>query len=149
MLDLLAELAALKALHEGIDSAWLDPQWRRLLDQWESTPGSPEMYADCLHELADRQWHSYERASESVQRRVAVWISRVWTTQSEDMLDACIGIVGSLGLDSCLGLIHSTLVDPGTAPEVAREIERELKSWGDPPLNPWRDLGHPDGSDAV
>ena len=142
MPDLSAELDALVALPEGIDTASLDPHWQRLLDSWDAGPGHPEKYAQCFHELALRQWHSYERASESIQRRVAIWIGGVWTVHSEPILDPCVGIIGSLGLDSCLALIRSAIDDPSVAPSVALDLQRETERWGDPPLDPWRDLHH-------
>ena len=140
MPDLSAELEALVALPEGIDADCLEPHWQRLLDSRDVAPGHPEIYAECFHELALRQWHSYERASESIERRVSIWISRVWTAHSESILDPCVGIIASLGLDSCLELIRSAIDDPAVAPSVALDLKRELERWGDPPLDPWRDL---------
>ena len=140
MPDLSTELEALVALPEGIDTASLEPHWQRLLGSWDAAPGHPEGYAECFHELALRQWHSYERASESIERRVAIWISRVWTVHRESILDGCVGIIGSLGLDSCLALIRSTIDDPSVAPSVAAELRRDIKLLGDLPLDPWRDM---------
>jgi hypothetical protein len=87
-----------------------------------------------------RQWHSYERAPESVERRVAIWVSRVWTTRDQTILDCCTGIIGSLGLDSCVHLLRSAIEDPSIDSAVACDLRRELASWGELPLDPWRSL---------
>ena len=87
-----------------------------------------------------RQWHSYERAGESVERRVAIWVSRVWTTTDRTILDCCTAIIGSLGLDSCIHLLRAAIDDPSIDPAVARDLERELTRWGDLPLDPWHGL---------
>ncbi len=139
MLDLTAELDKLTALPEGADSATLEPHWCRLLDLFDTHPGHGVAFAECLHELALRQWHTYERPGEEVQRRVTVWITRVWSLQSTELVDCCAGVIGSLGLDSCVELVRSAAEDPSTDPHIARELAAELATWGSP-LDPWRGL---------
>jgi hypothetical protein len=140
MLDLAKELEALSYLPEGIDSAGLEAHWVRLLDAWDNAPSDPEGYAECFHELALRQWHSYERVSEAIERRIAIWISRVWAVHNEHLFEHCTGIIGSLGLDSCLGLIRAAIHDSSLPPDERRDLQRELEGWGDPPLDPWRGM---------
>lgn len=70
----------------------------------------------------------------------AVEILRVCTVHSESILDPCVGIIGPLGLDSCLELIRSVIDDPSVAPSVALDLQRDIEVWGDPPLDPWRDM---------
>ena len=140
MLDLAAELETLALLPEGIESDSLVPYWDRILDSWDAAPGPIELYAECLCELANRQWHTYEKANPEVQRRVAVWVSRAWHDAAGECRDACVTIIGTLGLDPCVDLIRAAVRNPETPPAVAEDLGRELKAWGDAPLDPWRSL---------
>ncbi len=140
MLDLKQELDDLVALPEGLDSGELKHRWERILDAWDADPGPVLPYIECMSELANRQWHAYEKADEPICNRIAVWLSRVWHLGGQRERDACVGIVGSLGLSSCVQLIRDLIEDPATDPERARALEREIEEWGPPPLDPWRSL---------
>lgn len=140
MFDILAERDRLAEISEGADSATLDVHWRRLLDLFESHPGDDLAFAECFHEFSIRQWHTYERRSSEVQERVAVWVSRSWRTEAKDIFDYCVGIIGSLGLDSCVGLVRTVVDDPSTEPALAADLAREIEGWGTP-LDPWSGMG--------
>jgi hypothetical protein len=76
MLDIAAELETLALLPDGIGSDSLEPYWDRILDAWDTAPDPIGLFAECLCELANRQWHTYEKTNPEIQRRVAVWVSR-------------------------------------------------------------------------
>jgi hypothetical protein len=152
MLDMTAELTALEALPEATETNILAPFWVRVLDSWDQHPETATLLSACIHELALRQWHTYELPDELVRHRVANWVRAVWTTQNPDLLHACLATIGSLGLSSCIELVVAAIASPTTDPVVATDMRRQLDSWGPLPLDPWSDLrkfASPDAADRA
>jgi len=95
-----------------------------------------------LHELSDRQWHTYERLSPELRKRVAQWIVKHWTPDSINFITSAAFIAGSLGLPEVLSQLEASLAaSPDNVKDQIRSAIRELKPSIDDPFSGIRRYG--------
>src|SRR5690606_21754149 len=54
--------------------------------------------AEALFELSDRQWHTYEMASEQLRQDAASMILLIWDANDADRAESLLATIGMLGL---------------------------------------------------
>jgi hypothetical protein len=68
--------------------------------------------AEDLRELADRQWHTYEKIDCEIKQLIEQWISKTWNLESEDYVKSIVFVIGSLGLTDSFELMKKSLERP-------------------------------------
>jgi hypothetical protein len=104
----------------------------------ESGSWEKEKVIDCLFELSDRQWHTYELLDETVKSRITSWIESNWEGNL-DFIESIAGIVGMLGLENIYLKIKSLLSDP-IGSDLKRGIEKIIAEFGDSVADPYISL---------
>lgn len=100
-----------------------------------SAPTSAKI--DVLIELADKQWHTYERISPELDAEVSTFINGAWTPTDLQQTEALLSIVGRLGLDTSMSLFLATAKSPETASVVRAAIIEASEEFGGRPLDPY------------
>jgi hypothetical protein len=86
--------------------------------------------AEALTELADRQWHTYEKLDVSIQNRIEKWIQSTWNVDSYELVTHIILVVAHLGLVSSFQLIKNSLQLPLSL-QVKNKIEKAVAELDD------------------
>ena len=109
----------------------------------ESPPSDPVAVVNALCQLADRQWHTYEPLSPTLQQRVDAWMIDNWLSTSLPFTVAATSVIGHLGLPRSWAKIQ-TLANNRSDPNIASELRNfcaEMER-GDP-LDPWSGMPKP------
>jgi hypothetical protein len=92
---------------------------------------------DALIELANKQWHTYERISPELATEISAFINVTWNPDDLQQTEALLSIVGHLGLDASMSLLITAATSPRTAPLVRAAILGASQEYGDQPLDPY------------
>jgi hypothetical protein len=109
----------------------------------ESPPSDPVVVVNALYQLADRQWHTYDPLSPTLQQRVDAWMMDNWLSSSLPFTVAATSVIGHLGLPRSWANIQ-TLANNTSDPDIASELRAfcaEMEC-GDP-LDPWSGMPKP------
>jgi len=79
--------------------------------------------ARALRELADRQWHNYERAAPDVVDSLTRWIVSNWDPHVYEFVVNITAVMALLGLSSALGVLESSLKE-NLSPEIRSRLEQ-------------------------
>ncbi len=108
-----------------------------ILDLAESGDCTDEReVAEALNEMADRQWHTYERLEVGLRGRIDAWIERVWDSSDHELVELIVGIVGRIGLPRSLELLKSSLAVK-MEPETRRYVEEAIDEFGETVDDPY------------
>ena len=100
-----------------------------------SAPTSDKI--DVLIELADKQWHTYERISPELATEISKFINATWNPTDLPQTEMLLSIVGHLGLDASMSLFLAKAKDPETALLIRSEILEASREFGDLALDPY------------
>ena len=138
-------------LPDSMEPDELLPIFGQILDwsEFDATLSAEEI-ADAFWELADRQWHTYERLETSVASRVEQWIIRAWpaNSHSAEFVTSVLGIVQRLGLCQALTMIKDSS-DGRLDPEINLRVQRALNEFGDSVDDPWKSLRGKDSDSST
>ena len=100
-----------------------------------SAPTSDKI--DVLAELADKQWHTYERISPEIAAEISAFINATWNPTDLSQTEALLSIVGHLGIDASMSLFLATAQRTETAFLVRSAILEASQEFGCQPLDPY------------
>ncbi|WP_028400052.1 hypothetical protein [Ectobacillus panaciterrae] len=89
-----------------------------------------------LLELADKQWHTYEKLDEITKDRVEDWVSQNWNVNSVDLVDVTLSIIGYLGLEKSYEMVKQEL-DKSIKHEIRKMIMDTVDEYGDDVFDPY------------
>lgn len=90
-----------KDLPDRLTTAQLQDEFAAVLGADPSREASS--IAAALFELSERQWTTYELASEGLRRDVAKMVLQVWNDQDLDRAECLLGVISRMGLGDVLG----------------------------------------------
>ena len=114
------------SLPETVESVELRPMFLELLAMPATTTEDTILITRALWELADRQWHNYERIATDLGDMVADWVISNWNPDSMKFVVNATGVVGRLGLPHALPIIEESL-ERTLAPEVRDKLVKWLR----------------------
>lgn len=93
-----------------------------------------------LWELANKQWHTYEKPSAGTSAQVTAYITRTWQSDDLHSTEALLFIIGSLGLTDAMLFLLSNIEASTTSPSVRCAIREASQVFGPMPLDPYYDM---------
>jgi hypothetical protein len=137
-------LAKYSELPDSMEAADLAVLFHELLDyanSSSSTEGNSNQMevlniAEALAELADRQWHTYDKLDESIQKRMERWIQANWNVDSYELVTSIILVVAHLGLVNSFQLMKNSLQFPMSL-QVKNKIEKAVSELADNIADPY------------
>lgn len=137
-------LAKYSELPDSMEAADLAVLFHELLDyanSSNSTEGNSNQMevlniAEALAELADRQWHTYDKLDESIQKRMERWIQANWNVDSYELVTSIILVVAHLGLVNSFQLMKNSLQFPMSL-QVKNKIEKAVSELADNIADPY------------
>lgn len=92
--------------------------------------------AGALWEMADRQWHTYERLEPVLRGRLDDWIERSWDPTNLRLVRRVLGTIGMIGLPRSMDLVRKSL-EEDLDPAIREEIEGAIREFGDTVDDPY------------
>ena len=119
----------IEELPEGVSSERLKLFFERVL-----ACENKDYVFDALIELADRQWHAYEKVHPALERRIGAWLLSNWSRDSTSDAEKLTSIVARLGLESVYVKMKEELPNLPQAPrdEIQDFIDEVGESVSDP-----------------
>ena len=106
----------------------LDAEFREIL----SVPASDRselVYVDSLHELSERQWHTYNLLGNDLRDKTSLVLTELWKDDDVEMADTILGITGMLGLPSVMDYLSSRPTE-SFSPDVKKSVRDAFKEFG-------------------
>jgi len=131
------------ALPDYMTTMELKEQFNKLMDYAGGTSNLSNKdvldITECLIELADRQWHTYETLDEEIKSRIELWIGEIWDELSNELIDSLSCVIGRLGLVESYKLMKNALTKE-LSDDVRKTIEETVRELDDNIADPYSGL---------
>lgn len=95
--------------------------------------------AAALFELSERQWNTYELASEGLRRDISTMVLQIWDDQDLDRAECLLGVISRIGLGGALR--HLQQKDASSfSVSVRNALEGAIAEFGDTVDDPYSGL---------
>ena len=95
---------------------------KTLFEEILCIPCGPEdavQIADAIAEIADKQWHTYQRLNPTTMEQLEHWVASHWNPHSLELTSTMISIIGTIGIPASAFLMSQTLKEQ--IPETVRK----------------------------
>ena len=99
----------------------------------------PLQTSKAIVELADRQWHTYEKVDEDTKSKIESWIELVWDVKFKTLVDNILTIITYLGLENSFQLVENSLT-PDLDKDISDLINEAIKELKDHVGDPYYGL---------
>lgn len=127
-----------KALPDSMESDELARYFNEFISIYSDKPKDVGALKQ-LHELAYRQWDTYESLDESISEKLEAYLMGAIDFKSYEVMDVVISIVENLTMKNVFDYIISKK-DSVTIPSIRHLIEEAEEEYGDSIENPYGDL---------
>ena len=113
----------------------LDAEFREIL----SVPASFRLelaYIESLHELSERQWHTYNLIGNDLRDKTSLVLTMLWKDDDVEMADTILGITGMLGLPGVMDFLASKPTG-AFSPDVKKSVKEAFDEFGSTISDPY------------
>jgi type I site-specific restriction-modification system R (restriction) subunit len=110
-------------LPENLPSNEIQVHFESLITEYQSSCKLD--YFEALVELADKQWHNYERLEENFQRKFEDWLISVLDLSCLEVVEYALRLTATLGLRNVFNFFVDLSTKKGI---VSREVHMEISS---------------------
>ena len=127
-----------RTLSDSLEANELEEYFVSFFDEYESKPKNPEALKQ-LHELAYRQWDTYEKLDESIAERAEAYLMSAMNLSSYDITDSIISIVENLSLKNVFDYLVKAK-ERVSAPSIRKLIQEAENEYSDTIDDPYGDF---------